>query len=118
MIKNLEETLEMKGMTSKLFLRRKLAEYNEKYELIDRKIQIVRSEEEKINNILLSMPMSFEPLETLRYEFVKDRLLGEEEKRKRSTEPKAKAENFAFSCYTCGEPGHKRIECRQNNYNK
>ncbi|KAK9696682.1 Zinc knuckle [Popillia japonica] len=102
-------------------------------------------EEEKINYVLLSMPKSYEnvitALETmdgLKLDFTKNRLLGEEEKKKKlqvmetpessflcytcgEEEKKKKLQvmetpESSFLCYTCGKPGHKQYQCKNVNY--
>lgn len=137
MFSNLQENFQKKGVRSKLYLRRQLAEikYSEVNPLIEhlnRMEQIFTeleeaesnlSEEERVNYILLSMPKTYEgiitALETvkdLKLDFVKNRLLGEEEKR-RSREPVTGQQHMgAFSCFICGKPGHKKFQCHQRGY--
>lgn len=133
MFLNLEENFKNKGIRSRLFLRRKLSEikYNEKDSLqmhfvkLDECFSQLKdsdseiSDEEKINYILLSMPKSYEHLvsaietiKELELNFVKNRLLGEEEKRKKMKDYDNKNVDYAFLCYNCHKPGHKKFQCR------
>lgn len=133
MFKNLEENFKNKGIRSRLFLRRKLSEikYNDRDSLqmhfvkLDECFSQLKdsdseiSDEEKINYILLSMPKSYEnvvsAIETIKdldLNFVKNRLLGEEEKRKKMKDYENKNVDYAFLCYYCHKPGHKKFQCR------
>lgn len=139
MFKNLEGNFKEKSVRSKLFLRRTLGDmkYNEAEKLKDHIVSMERifsllkdagtevSEEEKVNYILLSMPKSYdgiitalETVEDLKLDFVKNRLLGEEEKKKKGQESFSSDRNrqCAFLCFTCGKPGHKKFQCWQNKY--
>lgn len=134
MIKRLENNFLKRNTRSKMFLRRQLSEmaYNEQNKLsehfskMDEIFTLLQgagtnlSEEEKVNYILLSMPKSYEmvvtTLETindLKVDFVKDRLLGEEEKQKKGNVNKqySEASTSSFLCYSCGKPGHKKYQC-------
>lgn len=131
MFKNLEENFKKKGVRSKLFLRRKLSEikYSENSSLIEHFVEMEKiftdlreadselTEEEKVNYLLLSMPHSYdgiitalETMENLKLDFVKNRLLGEEEKKKKDSSGH-QSHNTAFSCFICGKPGHKKFQC-------
>lgn len=112
-----------------VYLRRTLSEekYLEKKPLLEHFVTMEKlfsqlkdagnelSNEEKINYVLLSMPRSYENvitvLETmgeLKLDFVKNRLLSEEQKRKKSQTENVES---SFLCYTCGKKGHKQYEC-------
>lgn len=139
MFANLEANFKQRSVRSKLFLRRTLSEikYHEGGSLKDHMVSMEMifsqlkdagsevSEEEKVNYILLSMPKSYEgiitALETvadLKLDFVKNRLLGEEEKKNRGKECFSGERNrqCAFLCFTCGKPGHKKFQCWQNKH--
>lgn len=130
MFSNLEYIFKQKGVRSRLFMRRSLNEikFNDKESLQSHFIKLEElftllqdsgsevSEEEKINYILMSMSKSYEAVVTaietqpsLEMGFVKNRLLGEEEKRTRPTAETSSSLNYAFSCFICGKRGHKKI---------
>lgn len=139
MFKNLEENFK-KRVRSKLFLRRQLSEtkYRENHSLIEhftkmeeiftelKEADTVLSEEEKVNYVLLSMPQTYEgiitaleTIENLKLDFVKNRLLGEEEKRKKNSKEFEKVQHAnAFSCFVCGKPGHKKYQCNMKERNQ
>ncbi|KAK9704615.1 hypothetical protein QE152_g27759 [Popillia japonica] len=54
---------------------------------------------------------ALETVEDIKLDFVKDRLLGEEEKRKKPTNVVNHKVQSAFLCFGCGKPGHKRYQC-------
>lgn len=139
MFENLEKNFKKKGVRSKLFLRRQLNEikFNDNNDSLMEHFVVLEkifsqlkdadgelTEEEKVNYILLSMPPSYEgiitaleTMENLKLDFVKNRLLGEEEKRKKNDNIN-KSKNCAFVCYSCGKPGHKKFECRERKQNQ
>ncbi|CAG9573314.1 unnamed protein product [Danaus chrysippus] len=131
MIKSMEDSFKEKGTRSKLFIRRELSDmkFDERKPLMEHFIDLEKlfaqlgdagselSEEEKVNYLLLSMPKSYEGIitaletvEELKLDFVKNRLLGEEEKRNRGVTKSV--ESSIFSCYGCGRPGHKKFQWR------
>ncbi|KAK9711969.1 hypothetical protein QE152_g25159 [Popillia japonica] len=64
------------------------------------------------------MPKSYEAIVTalktvkdIKLDFVKDRLLGEEKKRKKDTNVVNHKIQSAFLCFGCGKPGHKMYQC-------
>lgn len=132
MYQNLERNFRNKNVRSRLYLRRKLSEmkYNENTSLQEFFIKMEEcfsqlkdanteiSDDEKINYILLVMPKSFESvvtaietLEDLKLDFVKNRLLGEEEKRAKGSYYEARGDEFAFNCFRCGKSGHRQFQC-------
>ncbi|KAK9701596.1 hypothetical protein QE152_g30478 [Popillia japonica] len=132
MYKNLEDNFKKRGVRRRLFLRRKLSniKYNEENSLLNHFVELEEifsqlknadnelTEEEKINYVLLSMPKSYEAIATaietvedIKLDFVKDRLLGEEEKRKKDTNVVNHKVQSAFLCFGCGKPVHKRYQC-------
>ncbi|CAK1602828.1 unnamed protein product [Parnassius mnemosyne] len=131
MIKSMEDSFKKKGTRSKLFIRRELSDmkFDEQKPLMEHFIDMEKlfaqlgdagselSEEEKVNYLLLSMPKSYEGIitaletvEELKMDFVKNRLLGEEEKRNRGATKSL--DSSIFLCYGCGRPGHKKSQCR------
>lgn len=84
---------------------------------------IVISEEEKITELLMAMPVEFNSVITaietmaaknsnITVEFVKNRLLNEEIKlKKRNTSNRGRDVAF-ITCYNCGKAGHVKRECR------
>lgn len=145
MFKNLEDNFKKKGVRSRLFLRRQLSDmrYNERESLAKHFVSMEEvfsqlkdadcelSEDEKINYVLLSMPKGYdnvitaiETMENLTLDFIKNRLMGEEEKRNkgnRTSKCEFRNPDFAFSCFICGQKGHKKYQCPSKNvrqYNK
>ncbi|CAG4987394.1 unnamed protein product [Parnassius apollo] len=127
----MEDSFKKKGTRSKLFIRRELSDmkFDERKRLMEHFIDMEKlfaqlrdagselSEEEKVNYLLLSMPKSYEGIitaletvEELKMDFVKNRLLGEEEKRNRGATKSL--DSSIFLCYGCGRPGHKKSQCR------
>lgn len=133
MFKTLEDNFKSRGTRSRLFLRRLLNEikYDERNPLAEHIIKLEDyfsrlkdaegeiSEDDKINYLLLSMPRSYDGIVTaletqpaLKWDQVKNSLLGEEEKKKKFQNAKESVES-AFLCFNCGQPGHKRYQCRE-----
>lgn len=140
MMTRLENQFMKKGTRSKLFLRRQLNDikYKEGTSLAEHFVTLSKifgqlrdagsalSEEEKVNVLLLSMPQSYEivvtaieSLPNLKLDMVKDRLLGEEEKRIKSGHTEEQ-HRTSFLCYSCGKEGHKSYECamKSQGYNR
>lgn len=132
MFKSLENNFKSKGARSRLFLRRLLNEtkYDERNPLSQHILRLEDyfsqlkdaeseiSEDDKINYLLVSMPRSFDGIVTaletqhdLKWDQVKNSLLGEEEKKKKFQTQKESI-NCAFLCFNCGRPGHKKFQCR------
>lgn len=132
MMSKMEKQFMKKSTRSKLFLRRQLNEINfregtplaEHFVTLSKIFGQLRdagstlSEEEKVNVLLLSMPQSYEivvtaieSLPNLTVDLVKDRLLGEEEKRIKNGHT-VEQHRTSFLCYACGKEGHKSFECR------
>lgn len=147
MMEKLCEKYEKKSLSEKLYLKRKLMsmKFNEKESLesfllsFEENVRALNNsdsimeESEKICNLLLTLPKSYEfivaSIETMvskseiSYDFVRNRLLDEEVKRKSSLESKTSVRQsvssdqaafiaFKYKCYRCGKPGHKRSQCR------
>lgn len=142
-IDTLKSVFERKTISSQLFIRKRLLtlKYQEDNDMNQYLLQfdkLIRELKESganvdhsdaICHLLLSLPKSFEAvvaaLETidqskLSLEFVKARLLDENNKRKNSGRITISSQHstafgtqsFRFNCYNCGRPGHKRSECR------
>lgn len=153
MFDGLCEVFERNSIAGQLWLRKKLItlEYRDNGSMtehmleFDKTVREIRSiggkmeEIDVICHLLLSLPPSFDSLVTsletlhpklLTMEFVKSRLLDENNKRHGNKKTEAKKDGFEFSagmnanaysfrCHNCGKEGHKRSECRsKSNYNR
>ncbi|KAI5699156.1 hypothetical protein M8J77_025850 [Diaphorina citri] len=141
-IKTLKQNYARKSLTEQMQLKRQLAnlKFDEKVPLKEFFIRfdalirdlkdcgIVIEEKERICNLLLAMPKSYDfvtsSLETLEnvnglnMDFVKNRLLSEEVKKCRhvnvdqaSTDKPAVFHAHVIRCYLCNQLGHKKIDC-------
>lgn len=152
----LKETFQRKGIASQLLTRKQLLtlKYKENTNMeefflhFDKLIRKLKETEAKPSEseiccyLLLAMPESFAivvaAIETMNsseinINFIKNRLLDEEIKRK-GFEKKEEERNvfinfkkekdrklnkkFPFECYNCGKVGHKKSECKFNNFRK
>lgn len=146
MIEKLQERYNRKSLSETILLKRQLInlkfveskplndhleEFNKLVKQLSM-LNIKHSEKELICNLLLTMPKSYDNIVTsietlvshqeISLDFVINRLLNEELKRKSSRgNDKVESEKmhqsfvtFQYKCYKCGKQGHKRNECRSN----
>lgn len=143
------DVFERKSVAGQLWLRKKLitlkyrdnGSITEHLLVFDKTVREIRSiggkmeEIDVICHLLLSLPPSFDSLVTsletlhpklLTMEFVKSRLLDENNKRQGRNVKKGEIEfstamnvnSYPFRCHNCGKEGHKRSECGyKSNYN-
>lgn len=146
MFDSLRDVFERNSIAGQLWLRKKLItlEYRDNGRMtehlleFDKTVREIRSiggkmeEIDVICHLLLSLPPSFDSLVTsletlhpklLTMEFVKCRLLDENNKRYGYKKTEARKDGFEssagmnanaypFRCHNCGKEGHKRSECR------
>lgn len=142
--RKLKASFERTGIASQLFLRKKilslkfneLGNLEEHFVEFDRIVRDLKTagakpdNTELICNLLLTMPSSFDNVITaietmnsseLTMEFVKNRLLDAEVKRKNMSKEESTAfhgqkkffkKKFTYECYNCGKRGHKKSECK------
>lgn len=143
MYDNLRAVFQRKSMAGQLWLRKKLitlkyqdngkmTEHLLEFDKIIRELRSIGGKMEEMDvvcQLLLSLPSSFDTLvtsletlspEMLNMEFVKSRLLDENNKRNGKAEVKygtefggaMNANTYQYRCHNCGKEGHKRSECR------
>lgn len=141
----LKDRFERKGLTSKMLLMREFLTYRliqghsisdhlKRFKEICDKMTTIEqdvTEEQKVMILLLSLPKSWDGLQTalmargddLTLSFVQQALISEELKRQHQDKDEDEGDaalhgTFQGECFNCGQKGHKFFECKKPNEGK